>query len=95
MMFLPNLPGLAIALWATVTCHSLSSPRTQNLLVGVLCSSSCVVLLLGVLTRFVLPAADARTLWGVLCNIVTIAYYAAPLGSAVTVSFVACQACIA
>lgn len=84
-MFLPNLPGVGIALWATVTCHALAARRTQDALLGLLCASACAVLLGGVLARFVLGAGAARTMWGVAANAATVAYYAGPLSSAAQV----------
>jgi hypothetical protein len=38
--------------------------QVQDLLLAILCSTSIIVLLLGVLTRFVLAAAQARLMWG-------------------------------
>ncbi|WIA32663.1 hypothetical protein OEZ86_003464 [Tetradesmus obliquus] len=50
-----------------------------------MCSGSLVVLVLAVMTRFVCSAAQGKLLWGFTCNAITIAYYGAPLSSALVV----------
>jgi len=40
--------------------------QTQNILLAILCSSSMVILLLGVMTRFVMAAQQGRLMWCVL-----------------------------
>eukprot|EP00775_Hariotina_reticulata_P011424 gene11424-11570_t len=84
-MFLPNIPGVTAALYMCLTGHALASPKVQIMMAGILCGSIPVLLLLGVLTRFVCTVQQGKLLWGFTCNIITICYYAAPLSSAVQV----------
>lgn len=38
-------------------------PQVQNLLLSIMCGSSVIILLLGVMTRFVMSAQQARLIW--------------------------------
>jgi hypothetical protein len=53
----------AMALSSCCCCGVL---QVQDLLLGIMCSSSVIILLLGVMTRFVMEAQQARLMWCVL-----------------------------
>lgn len=58
-------PGLCCAglrlIHAVLYC--LCAVQVQNMLLSILCGSSVIILLLGVMTRFVMEAQQARLMW--------------------------------
>lgn len=52
-----------------LTCHPdrigflFAAAQVQNILLSIMCGSACVILLLGVMTRFVMEAQQARLMW--------------------------------
>jgi hypothetical protein len=62
-------------------------PQVQNLLLAIMCGSSVIILLLGVMTRFVMAAQQARLMW---CVLLQRAFWPSMCCSSVTACAEAC-----
>ncbi|GFR43393.1 hypothetical protein Agub_g4470 [Astrephomene gubernaculifera] len=78
----PNAIGVLIAVFMTLTAYGLADEHARYRMRIVVCLTSAIMPLLGVVTAF--GGSDAKTqqgLWGLAGNVVCLIYYAAPLTS--------------
>lgn len=81
-----NAPGLLLASWYVMTTYRLAEPSTAEKIQKVAMLMAAIHTATALACAFVLPSRAAMiSLYGIVCNLILLAYYGAPLSTIGTV----------
>jgi len=83
-VFWANQPGLILGMFYTLSAIGLAKEKTRNILINACLAITAVIPMAGMMLSLVLRDWDAEKkdfFWGLLCNLVLVIYYSAPLST--------------